>query len=298
MSRAAGPHPLAVRAVTLDTLVRDAAERVLGSSITQAASVGGGSIARAYWCVLENRREVFVKTAADAPPDMFECEAESLARMAETRTVRVPRVLGSGAGWLLLEWLEPGGESRSGWKQLGVQLARMHRVQGDSFGWNRDNYIGPLPQPNAALRAWPAFWRERRLSPQLERARSQLDARTLDRLDALLDTLDERLGPAGDEGPSLLHGDLWSGNVQFGADGAALFDPACSYGHREVDLAMAALFGGFPAEFFSAYDAEWPLRAGAVQRRPIYQLYYLLVHVNLFGGAYIEQTRSLLERIG
>src|SRR5690606_17965293 len=145
-------------------------------------------------------------------------------------------------------------------------------------------------QTNEPSGDWPSFWRERRLRPQLDLAAGRLDADIRARFDTLLHGLDDRLGPANEDGPSLLHGDLWNGNVHFTDGGAALIDPASSNGHREVDLAMAALFGGFPAAFFDAYSAEWPLLTGAAPRRPIYQLYYLLVHVNLFGGGYIEQT--------
>lgn len=278
--------------------MREVIERQLGSPVATLAAVGGGSISSAYWCRLENGRQVFVKAAPEgAPEGMFAQEVASLRCMAQTETVRVPEVLAAGGEWLILEWLEPATESRGAWRTLSTQLARMHRVRSEAYGWDADNFIGPLHQPNAPLGDWPRFWRERRLLPQLQSAESHLDQRMMRDFSALLDSLDDRLGVAAEDGPSLLHGDLWSGNVQFADTGAVLFDPSCYYGHREVDLAMAALFGGFSEEFRTAYEAEWPLLAGAAERRAIYQLYYLLVHVNLFGGQYVEQTRRTLRSV-
>jgi fructosamine-3-kinase len=173
----------------------------------------------------------------------------------------------------------------------------MHRATSGRYGWSRANFIGPLPQSNDAADDWPSFWRTQRLEPQVRLARDQLGSATVARFARLLGELEPRLGPAAEDGPSLLHGDLWNGNVHFTAEGGALIDPSSYYGHREVDLAMAALFGGFPASFLAAYSTEWPLSAGAESRRPVYQLYYLLVHVNLFGSGYVRQTRDVLESV-
>lgn len=279
-------------------MIHELVERELGADVTESAPVGGGSISRAYRCRLSVGRDVFVKTApSGAPPGMMEQERLSLHRIAETDTVRVPEVLGAGADWLILEWLEPAKPEREQWEQLGRQLARMHRAQAGEYGWESDNFIGALRQSNRRHSVWPEFWRDERLVPQLEAAAPHFDRRTQARFERLLASLDERLGAADADGPSLVHGDLWNGNVQFTADRAAVLDPACSYGHREVDLAMAALFGGFPAEFLAGYEAEWPLLQGAEERRAIYQLYYLLVHVNLFGGGYVLQTHRLLDTL-
>ncbi|HEX2092388.1 MAG TPA: fructosamine kinase family protein, partial [Longimicrobiaceae bacterium] len=161
-----------------------------------------------------------------------------------------------------------------------------------------DNFIGPLPQPNAPAAGWAEFWRDRRLEPQLRRARdaghSPGPPADWERLFARLPGL---LAPAERDGSSLLHGDLWSGNVVAGAGGEPwLVDPAAYRGHREVDLAMAGLFGGFSARFHAAYAEAWPLLPGYPEgRRAVYQLYYLLVHVVLFGGGYVERTRAALR---
>lgn len=239
-----------------------------------------------------------------------------------------------GTAWLLLEWLEPGPRGPAFDERLGRGLAALHAwrattsgdstasvsadltrssdsessvgdttapassvVRGDAWGWEADNFIGPLPQENGRAETWAAFWRDRRLAPQLRRARDlgRLPGRMAD-WDALFARLPALLAAGEDDGPSLLHGDLWSGNV-LSADGApALVDPAVYRGHREADLAMADLFGGFGARFHAAYAEASPLLPGyAETRRSIYQLYYLLVHVNLFAGGYISQTAATLR---
>jgi fructosamine-3-kinase len=282
--------------VTLPADIRAEASRDLGVRITDVRGVGGGCISPAYRLMCSDGSSVFLKTApAGAAEEMLICEAESLERIAATGTVRVPHVRAVTPSWLALEWLEPAAADDAAWELLGRALARMHRVTSERYGWSGANFIGPLPQSNDAADDWPSFWRIRRLEPQVRLARDQLGNATVARLRRLLDELELRIGSAAEDGPSLLHGDLWNGNVHFTAEGGALIDPSSYYGHREVDLAMAALFGGFPDAFFDAYSAEWPLSAGVTARRPVYQLYYLLVHVNLFGAGYIGRTRAALE---
>jgi protein-ribulosamine 3-kinase len=282
--------------VTLESRIRPEVERELGLRIVAVDAVGGGCISPAYRLTCDGVGSVFLKTAPPgAPGDMLKQEALSLECIAATGTVRVPDVRAVTDGWLALEWLEPSGGSAQAWAALGRALARMHRSSEANYGWQCANFIGPLPQSNARTGDWASFWREQRLAPQLRRAQHQLGAATVSRFGRLLAELDGRLAGAAGEGPSLLHGDLWRGNVHFTAGVCALIDPSSCFGHREVDLAMAALFGGFPPAFLEGYSAEWPLADGARSRRPIYQLYYLLVHVNLFGGVYVAQTREVLE---
>jgi fructosamine-3-kinase len=159
-----------------------------------------------------------------------------------------------------------------------------------------DNFIGALPQRNEASGSWAEFWRARRLQPQLAMARDagRLPGREVD-WERLWDRLPEVLAPAEQDGPSLLHGDLWGGNVLAAAAGPALIDPAVYRGHREADLAMTELFGGFGDGFYAAYREAWPLLPGYATRRAVYQLWYLLVHVNLFGGDYVRQTSGVLQ---
>ena len=283
--------------MTADALpahVRDGLRERAGD-VRDASAVGGGCISPAFRVLLNSGRTIFVKLAPrGGPKEMLQEEARSLRALSEAGSVRVPAVLSLGDGWLALEWLDPARGTRAEWAKLGAALARLHRTANDTFGWESDNYIGTLRQCNEASQSWPEFWRERRIRPQLERARHRLGPVGAE-CETLMSQLDALLRAGDDDGPSLLHGDLWSGNVHMSARGAALIDPASYYGHREVDLAMAALFGGFPPEFFDAYDAEWPLLAGAARRRHVYQLYYLLVHVNLFGGSYVAGTAAAIR---
>jgi fructosamine-3-kinase len=291
--------------VTLSADTLAAVTRDLGIDIDSVDSVGGGCISPAYRVECRDAGRIFLKTVPPVgPPEMLEQEAVSLERISDTRTVRVPRVLAVTAKWLALEWLEPARADDRGWRELGTALARLHRdaaanpessQRPDRYGWDAGNFIGSLPQANDYMDEWPAFWRERRLVPQLRLARTQLGAGMMTRFERLLDELGDRLASAAEDGPSLLHGDLWGGNVHFTTGGGVVIDPSSYYGHREVDLAMAALFGGFPPSFFTAYSAEWPLQPGVESRRAIYQLYYLLVHVNLFGESYVAQTRRVLD---
>jgi protein-ribulosamine 3-kinase len=274
-----------------------------GARVEAVEPIGGGCVTPAARLRLRDGRSVFLKWAGSGrfPDRLFTEEARSLRALRDSGAVQVPAVLGEHARWLLLEWLEPGPPGRGAWPRLGRELAALHRTRADRYGWEADNFIGPLPQSNARTAGWAEFWRERRLLPQLARARAAgfLDAGPdAAAFDALLDSLDAWLAPAAEEGPSLLHGDLWNGNVHMMATGrAALVDPSTAYGHREVDLAMARLFGGFDAAFYDAYAEAWPLHDGHDERRDIYQLYYLLVHVNLFGSGYLALTRERLRRL-
>jgi fructosamine-3-kinase len=269
-----------------------------GARVRAVSPVGGGCISRTLRVTLTDGARVFVKVAEGHDPALLAAEARALGALRATATVRVPQVLAQGEGCLVLEWLEPGPDRESGWRDLGGQLAALHRHHGEWGGFS-DNYIGTLPQQNTAAPNWAEFWALRRLQPQLRRAHSLLAASDRRALDELLRALPEVLEPAESEGPSLLHGDLWYGNVHMLAEGrAALVDPASSYGHREVDLAMADLFGGTPPAFHHGYGEAWPLAPGWEKRRPVYQLYYLLVHVNLFGPAYLPRTRAALRAAG
>lgn len=285
--------------------VRDEVEAWLGP-VRGARPVGGGCIHPAFRLDLDGG-PAFLKTGVDASPGLFSTEARGLAALRDARSgLRVPEVLAvrdavdGVPGWLALEWLEPGPRPPGYGERLGRGLAALHHAGGGAWGWEEDGFIGSLPQPNAPAPGWAEFWRDRRLLPQLRRARAAglrpgSEAEWERLLAALPDLLD---GAAGADGASLLHGDLWSGNVlAVGSGEPALVDPAAYRGHREVDLAMAELFGGFPAGFLAAYRESWPLAPGYGEaRRGVYQLYYLLVHVNLFGGGYVPQTAAALRR--
>ena len=276
-------------------------ESALGSRAMGVKTMGGGCISNASLIETEAGR-VFLKWGkpGEFPRGLFAAEADALAILASGQEIRLPNVLGireeeSDYGWLLLEWLEPGHASREGWEALGRSLAQLHRRKGESFGWHAPNFIGSLPQANARSAHWPAFWRDQRIVPQLYK----LGSGERKRIEAMLAHVEELAGAGNEDGASLLHGDLWSGNVHALENGScALIDPSSYFGHREVDLAMATLFGGFHERFFNAYEEEWPLLAGYEQRRHLYQLYYLLVHVNLFGWSYLPGTMAAVGKLG
>lgn len=278
-------------------LVR-AVEARLGARVGSVRPVAGGCISTALELRLEDGGRAFAKLAAPPGGELLAAEADGLAALRATGTVRVPAVLALGPDWLLLEWLEPERGTAAQWRQLGAALAALHAVPMPDWGYHRDNFIGSLPQANPRLDDWAAFWWDARLAPQLGLARRSgwFDRDALDRFERLAAALPVLLAPAAAEGPSLLHGDLWSGNVQLVRGGAAVLDPAVYRGHREVDLAMASLFGGFDAAFRDGYDEARPLvREGLERRVAVYQLYYLLVHVNLFGAGYVPRTLAALR---
>lgn len=274
-------------------------ESSLGRRIDAWRPVAGGDIAESYRVELTSGESAFLKryVGGDTDPGISEAEATGLAWLAEARALRTPEVLGVGPTWLALEWIESAPPSPDYAERLGAGLASLHAAGAPRFGAESDNWIGRLPQSNTAYESWAAFYAECRIMPLRDRARraGALAARLDERLEALLDGLPELIG--AEEPPARLHGDLWSGNVVSDEEGApCLIDPSTYAGHREIDLAMMRLFGGFPERTFEAYQARHPLSPGAEGRVALYQVYPLLVHVCLFGGHYtaqLEQTVTL-----
>lgn len=275
--------------------VRDVVEARLGA-VRSATPVGGGCINEAFRVESRNGT-AFLKYNGKAPPDFFAREAEGLCALARaTGALRTPEVLDVGDEWLLLEWIESTRRSDASDAALGRAVAALHGVPAGGWGWESGNYLGAAPQANDPAASWPEFWRDRRLAPVLARIGASAPVPGGDLWDRLLDTLDARLAAGEDEGASLVHGDLWSGNVMVGSDGApVLVDPAVYRGHREVDVAMTELFGGFSPAFAGGYGEVLPLHDGYARRRPVYQLYYLLVHVELFGASYVPRTLAALD---
>lgn len=295
-------NPTLRRAV--EAAVREATGREV--AIRETTPVGGGCINDARILLLEGGGRLFAKSNAAAPPDMFEREAEGLRALAGPEAIRVPGepVAGraGGVSFLVMEAVPTGRPKAGFFRDFGRRFARLHRetVRDDDapFGFPHDNYIGSTPQPNGRAADWVEFFRERRLGHQLRLAREKGPSDDgLDRLgDRLLERLDEWID-LPEEPACLLHGDLWSGNYM--ADDAGdpvLIDPAAYYGHREADVAMTELFGGFDSTFYAAYEEEWPLPPGSPERREIYKLYHLLNHLNLFGDAYRGRCAAILRR--
>jgi fructosamine-3-kinase len=277
---------------------RAVVEEALGARVARSERVGGGDVNQAFRLVTSDGRSVFAKFNPHAPPGLFEAEAFGLDWLARAGAL-VPRVLGVGpvsAPFLLLEWAEPGPSCRDFDERLGRGLAALHRAGAPGFGLERDNFIALLPQDNRAAPTWTAFYAERRLAPLLRLARDRglAGAALVAAGQRLIDRLDELAGPA--EPPARLHGDLWGGNLCSSAGLPMLIDPAVYGGHREIDLAMMRLFGGFGERVFSAYAESFPLAPGASERVALYQLYPLLVHLCSFGAGYLGQVERAIAR--
>jgi fructosamine-3-kinase len=288
--------------MTPDTQAR--IEHALQSTITRMQSVGGGDINTATRIELADGRRAFVKTNLTAPKGMFPAEARGLEWLAQTHAIRTPTVFAvcrteatGQAAFLVLEWIPAGRPCHDFDEKFGQRLATLHRAGAPCFGFDSDNFIGSLPQDNRSLPTWPDFLYLRRLEPQLKRAVSggKLDASAAGDFEKLANRLDD-LFPHP-EPPARLHGDLWGGNLYVDSEGEpCLIDPAVYAGHREMDLGMMRLFGGFSAQVFDAYAECYPLAPGYEDRIALTQLYPLLVHVNLFGGGYAASVRSALKR--
>ena len=272
----------------------------LDLEIKSSKSASGGSINRAAK-ISTNRGDLFLKWNNNAPDDFFEKEADGLKRLGRSESnLRIPNVISNGKpesgrpGYLLMEFIEEGrfGDSF----EFGRQLANLHQTGADHFGLDTDNYIGSLPQSNRRHDNWIDFFTEERINPQIKMAidSGKLATNITQNWNRISTKLID-IFPATT--PSLLHGDLWGGNYLFNSDGqAVLIDPAVYYGHPEMDLAFTKMFGGFSGEFYSGYESKSPLEPGFSERVPIYNLYPLLVHVNLFGGHYISQFKSILNK--
>lgn len=278
--------------------VRDIIEAELQMNIREVERIGGGSINEAL-LLRSNTGTFFLKynTGAFAGP-LFAAEVQGLNCLAENGKVQVPQIyLQESVGehsFLLLEYLEPGREDRSFWERFGQSLADLHRITAPQFGLDHDNFIGRLPQSNQLSETWEAFYWEQRLWPQIRMA---CDAGQMSAADAKAfeDFYNRIAKHFPKEAPALLHGDLWSGNYLATTTGLpVLIDPAVCFAHREMDLAMTRLFGGFSPYFYAAYQEAFPLTPGFEERVGWYQLYYLLVHVNLFGQSYMDSVRKII----
>jgi fructosamine-3-kinase len=287
--------------MTLGAALERALSRRFGAGVLSAERLSGGDINDAFAVTLGGGRRLFVKTNDRAPPGMFDAEARGLGFLAEARAIRLPDVLGVGAPddppYLALELVRAGPRRPGFDEELGRSLAALHRFGAPHFGLDHDNFIGSLAQSNRPCARWVEFFQSERLEPQLSlAARSgRADAAMRRGFERLFARLSELEGP--EEPPARLHGDLWAGNLHVDESGApCLIDPAAYAGHREMDLAMMRLFGGYSERVFDAYEESYPLAAGAEERVGLHQLYPLMVHVNLFGGGYARSVQAILDR--
>jgi len=261
--------------------------------------VFGGEINQTF--VIEtNAGKFFLKMNDSATPDMFEKEKEGLLLLGGTNALDVPLPLTAGqhgqTSFLLMGWIEKSSPTKNFWQQFGYGLASLHRQTNPFFGLAEDNYIGNIPQQNTATTNWADFYAECRMMPLMHKALQQQKCSVADveAAERLCGRFAEVFPP---EQPALLHGDLWGGNFMPGGKGQpVIYDPAVYYGHREMDIAMTMLFGGFDKLLYQYYNEAYPLQQGWQQRVPLCQLYPLLVHLVLFGGHYYYNVMEIIKK--
>lgn len=261
---------------------------------------GGGSINDSRR-IESTHGKFFVKINDASPyPKMFEHEADGLAFLSKHSSFEIPKVIGTGVTndiqWIIMEYIDHAAKRDDFWQQFGVKLAHMHKQTHDMFGYETDNYLGSLPQYNSYKKTWAEFFAENRIAPQLKLAKDA--GLASDQMVKLLEKVMTRVDQYFPiEPPAVVHGDLWTGNFTTNIKGeATIFDPAAHYGHREMDIAMSRLFGGFDARFYDAYNEVYPLEKGWEKRLPIADLYPLLAHLNIFGGTYAYQIMNILRQ--
>lgn len=285
----------------LDSKVIQKIEKNLNSGIDSASSLSGGCISNAFKILTASGKKYFLKINETAGNDMFVKEAHGLTELKNANAIRTPEVINYDNEFILLEFIDSGRISRDMFENFGINFAKLHQFKGEYFGFFEDNYIGSNVQKNLSddesKNNWIKFYFEKRILFQLKLAEKKGYA-TNDLIKAvskLSDKINDIIGSSL-EPPSLLHGDLWSGNFMIDDNGnACIIDPAVYYGHREADLAMTKLFGGFNSEFYEAYNEYYPLKEGFEYRENIYKLYHVLNHLNLFGSGYYSQAISLIK---
>lgn len=276
-------------------------ENKVKAKLLSTESLSGGSISEAYKIRTDSDSRYFLKINSGLPPDMFPKEANGLGELRKAGAIRVPEVIFSGQDFILTELIEPGPKENKFFENFGRKFAKLHQYSSSGFGFYENNYIGSGVQLNIPdtkeKNSWVEFYFNKRILFQYKLAEKngQSTPELLNGIGKLENKIGEILGES-DEPPSLLHGDLWSGNFIIDEKGSAcLVDPAVYYGHREADLAMTKLFGGFDRSFYSSYNEAFPLKEGYEFREDIYKLYHVLNHMNLFGGGYYSQAISLIK---
>ncbi|MCJ8331542.1 MAG: fructosamine kinase family protein [Lentisphaeria bacterium] len=270
-------------------------EEILGDRISSRQSLSGGSIANTQLIRCESQTEYVIKS--EASDGDFIKEANGLRELAKADAITIPNVIHAETDFLILDYIQSASPAADFMANFGRNFARLHRYQAAEFGFYEDNFIGSTAQQNTQCSDWTEFFWVNRLEFQLKLA--ETNGYSSDELRRLMGQLEANLASifaGSEEKPALLHGDFWSGNFICGSDGqAVIIDPAVYYGHREADLAMTRLFGGFNQSFYAAYEADFPLTPGHEQRENIYKLYHILNHLNIFGSGYYSQAIALLH---
>ncbi len=287
--------------MSLTDQIKKRVEVKTGEVIISAHQVGGGSISEAYKISTESGKNLFLKVNTSVPDDMFTKEKNGLDELKNSGSIKTPEVLSVDSSFILLELISPAVTSKNFFEDFGKKFAMLHKYLGNSFGFYEDNYIGSTVQINIAeadeMKDWKKFYFNKRILFQYRLAKKNgfASKELTDAIIKIENKIDYILS-GSDEMPSLLHGDLWSGNFIVDEYGhACLIDPAVYYGNREADLAMTKLFGGFPSRFYESYKEVYPLKEGYEYRENLYKLYHVMNHLNLFGMSYYSQTISLLN---
>jgi len=275
-------------------------EQFLSTTISNIQVVNGGDINQAFLLESEKGRFFLKYNTVPFAAPMFEAEAKGLSILSNSGGVNTPTLIHQNAledvAYLLLDFIEPRKSDQTFWQNFGRSLADLHKKTAPNFGLDHANYIGRLKQTNHFHKDWDSFYIHERLIPQVKLAQASnlLDTSSLHRFEQLYKKI-KTICPA--ELPALCHGDLWNGNFLVNEKSeVVLIDPSVSYTHREMDIAMTLLFGGFSDEFYSSYNNLYPLEPGLKNRVTIYQLYYLLVHLNLFGSSYLGSVKNVLNQ--
>ncbi|HEX7047437.1 MAG TPA: fructosamine kinase family protein [Gammaproteobacteria bacterium] len=289
-----------MRREDLESLLEQLSEAGWRAGAFRNLETVAGGVHDAHRLRFENA-DIFLKATRLENAVMLADEADALTRLRATGAVIMPRPLLNGVAgeiaYLALRWIDLNPALPDAQRRLGRMLAALHRCEADRYGWDRDNHIGLTRQRNAWSDNWCEFFTDQRLGFQLRLAEKKTNDEWVRRGFDLLDVL-PRMLDAYQPVASTLHGDLWSGNMAMRGDGEpVIFDPAAHYGDRECDIAMTELFGGFSPAFYSAYEEEWPLEEGYEDRRPLYQLYHVVNHVNMFGGGYAKQASTMIESL-
>lgn len=284
----------------MNALLQNYISDLLNEAVTSLKPISGGDISQAYKLKTPLNTFFLKVNTSEGAFNMFQTEAYGLQLIRDTNIIKTPKVITcdtfQNSAFLLMEFIQSKSPASKDFENLGHQLAQLHKCTSDNFGLNKDNFIGRLPQSNKTHQSWLDFYTTERLLPQLELAKKSeylsdaecpSEIKIKENLNALFTNIK----------PSLLHGDLWSGNYLISEDGIPyLIDPAVYHGHHEVDIAMTKLFGGFGSEFYSSYNAIIPQNKDTHARIEIYQLYFLLVHLNLFGRSYYGSVLTILKK--
>jgi fructosamine-3-kinase len=286
--------------MNINSKIKETIEAAINEEIISNTPVGGGCIADSKILKTSSGKKYFLKTFAEAS-EMFLKEANGLKELSKSGAIRVPKVFLEDTEFLLLENIEQMGRTDSFFTDFGTRFAKMHKYKGKEFGFFEDNYIGSSPQYNLAEEtekiSWSDFYFNKRLLPQLKMAKKN-GYSSPELITGIMDIGNniQQILEGSEEEPSLLHGDLWGGNYISDENGqAVIIDPAVYYGHREADLAMTKMFGGFTEEFYQAYQKEYPLAENWEYREGLYLLYHYLNHLNLFGSSYLKTCLRLIQ---